>query len=87
MQDWQNTSPKAQEVQQATGYNAEKRTSDIEESLATGQRMKFTGGAVNKKDLGYQSKYNKQYDKFQAEKDKNPMNNKTLELFYSKRFK
>ena len=83
----QDTSPKAQKVQQATGYNAEKRTSAAEKSSETGQRMEFTGGAVNKKDLGYQSKYNKQYDKFQAEKDKNPMNNKTLELFYSKRFK
>ena len=83
----QDTSPKAQKVQQATGYDEEKRSSDIADSYDTGQRMKFTGGAVNKKDLGYQSRYNKQYDKFQAEKDKNPMNNKTLELFYNKRFK
>tara|TARA_R110000868_G_scaffold141469_1_gene357998 strand:- start:29 stop:1090 length:1062 start_codon:yes stop_codon:yes gene_type:complete len=83
----QDTKPKAQKVQQATGYNEEKRSEAIRKSYETGQRMEFTGGAINKKDLGYQSRYNKQYDKFQAEKDKNPMNNKTLELFYNKRFK
>jgi len=81
-----DTRPKAQRVQQETSYNAEKRAADAVKASETGQRMEFTGGAVNKKDLGYQAKYNKQYDKFQAEKDKNPMNNKTLELFYSKRF-
>ena len=80
----QDTSQKAQKVQQETGYNAEKRISAAQKSAETGQRMEFTGGAVNKKDLGYQSRYNKQYDKFQAEKDKNPMNNKTLELFYNR---
>lgn len=81
-----DTSPKAQRVQQETGYNTEKRRADAVRSSETGQRMEFTGGAVNKKDLKYQAKYNKQYDKFQAEKDKNPMNNKTLELFYGKNF-
>jgi len=81
-----DTSPKGQKVQQQTNYNAEKRAADAVKASETGQRMEFTGGAVNKKDLGYQAKYNKQYDKFQAEKDKNPMNNKTLEMFYSKRF-
>ena len=80
----QDTSQKAQKVQQETGYNAEKRISAAQKSAETGQRMEFTGGAVNKKDLGYQSRYNKQYDKFQAEKDKNPMNNKTLDLFYNR---
>jgi len=81
-----DTSPNAQRVQQKTNYNAEKRKADILKSYETGQRMQFTGGAMNKKELKYQAKYNKQYDKFQAEKDKNPMNNKTLEMFYSKRF-
>ena len=80
----QDMSPKAQAVQQATGYNADKRSEAIRKSYETGERMNFTGGAVNKKDLRYQSRYNKQYDKFQAEKDKNPMNNKTLELFYNR---
>ena len=80
----QDTSPKAQIVQQTTGYNADKRSEEIRKSYETGERMNFTGGAVNKKDLRYQSRYNKQYDKFQAEKDKNPMNNKTLDLFYNR---
>ena len=79
-----DASPKAQKVQQATGYNKEKRSEAIEKSYETGQRMEFSGGAINKRDLKAQKLYNKQYDKFQAEKDKNPMNNKALELFYSK---
>ena len=83
----EDTSPKALKVQRETSYNREKRGDEIAKSSETGERIQFApGGAINKKDLKLQAKYNKQYDKFQAEKDKDPMNNKTLQLFYNKRF-